>query len=179
MEKMLNAYDGASSSPQDEMEAEEDKNADSKKKKAAASKAPATRATGKRTRASQRKQGVDKQLCTRMIMLVETKAANHVTSCLKSCCSDVKEHTMVSRIYPAIPRRGFLGNGGMRRVCLRAAIYRQSHGGLMLQDCWIWIQEFSWTFGSVRPAHMPTKTWTRLPVKCAMPRVEVTPAVCK
>lgn len=57
MENMLNAYDGPSSSPQDEMEAEEEKAADSKKKKAAAPKAQASRATGKRTRASQRKQG--------------------------------------------------------------------------------------------------------------------------
>ncbi len=56
MEKMLNAYDGASGSLPEDMEAEEEKGADGKKKKAA--KPQATKATGKRTRASQRKQGV-------------------------------------------------------------------------------------------------------------------------
>ena len=80
MEKMLNAYDGASSSPQDEMEAEEEKIPDDKKKKAAAFKAPATRATGKRTRASQRKQG-DLQACIDFMMRFEIKAPS-----LSSCC---------------------------------------------------------------------------------------------
>lgn len=59
MEKMLNAYDVASDSPRDEMDAEEGKVGDGKKKKTQPAKAQAARATGKRTRASQRKQGTD------------------------------------------------------------------------------------------------------------------------
>lgn len=61
METMLNAYDGPSSSPQEELEAESSKALDAKKKKPLPQARAPAKATGKRTRASQRKQGEQPQ----------------------------------------------------------------------------------------------------------------------
>ena len=39
----------------------------------------------------------------------------------------------------------------------------------MMQACWIWTREISWTSGSVLPALMPTKTWMPQHVRYAVP----------